>query len=71
MPTFVIDSLKSVLLMFVIELLLLGIVGMFFKAILKFYLVLVFFIGYSEILVSFSILFKAILKFQLFFLNGL
>ena len=38
---------------------------MFFKAILKFYLVLVFFI--SEILVSFSILFKAILKFQLFF----
>ena len=71
MPTFVIDSLKSVLLMFVIELLLLVIVGMFFKAILKFYLVLVFFIGYSEILVSFSILFKAILKFQLFFLNGL
>ena len=50
MPTFVIDSLKSVLLMFVIELLLLVIVGMFFKAILKFYLFLFFFI-------------KAILKF--------
>ena len=41
MPTFVIDSLKSVLLRFVIELLLLVIVGMFFKAILTFYLVLV------------------------------
>ena len=50
MPTFVIDSLKSVLLRFVIELLQLVIV----RYVLQ---------GYSEILFSFSFFIKAILKF--------
>ena len=49
MPAFVIDSLKSVLFWFVIELLLLVI-----RYVLQ---------GYSEILFSFSFFIKAILKF--------